>query len=105
MLHLTTENFETKAMNTRLPAIIMFYADWCGKCAMMKPVFEDIEKKYLGRIKFCEVEIDESPGLAEKYQAGIVPTFLFIKDKTLLATLQGIIPQTTFEQRIKKIFL
>lgn len=83
----------------------MFYADWCGKCAMMKPVFEDIEKNHLGRIKFYEVEVDESPALAEKYQADIVPTFLFLKDKTLLATLQGIIPQNTFEQRIKKLLL
>lgn len=105
MLHLTDRNFESETTNTRLPAIIMFYADWCGKCAMMKPVFEDIEKKYLGKIKFYEVEIDESPDTAARYETDIVPTFLFIKNQTHLATLQGIIPQATFEQRIQKLLL
>ena len=63
MLHLTARNFESETTHTHLPVVIMFYANWCGKCAMMKPVFEDIEKKYLGKIKFFEVEIDESPDL------------------------------------------
>ena len=99
MLHLTARNFESETTHTHLPVVIMFYANWCGKCAMMKPVFEDIEKKYLGIIKFFEVEIDA------RYDAGIVPTFLLLKNKTPIATLQGLIPQPTLDQRIQKLLL
>ena len=60
MLHLTAKNFQIEVKDTSLPVVVMFYAIWCGKCAMMKPVVEDIEKKYVGKIKFCEVEIEES---------------------------------------------
>ena len=46
---------------------------------MMKPVVEDIEKKYAGKIKFCEVEIEESAVLAAEYAPEIVPTFVLFK--------------------------
>ena len=67
MLHLTAKNFQIEVKDTSLPVVVMFYAIWCGKCAMMKPVVEDIEKKYAGKIKFCEVEIEESAVLAAEY--------------------------------------
>lgn len=104
MLHLTDKNFESETTKGRLPVIVMFYAAWCGKCAMMKPVIEDIEKKYLGRIKFCEVDIDESPTLAAKYEADIVPTFILFKEKKIIGVLQGIIDQNILEKRLQKLF-
>lgn len=82
MLHLTAKNFQIEVKDTSLPVVVMFYAIWCGKCAMMKPVVEDIEKKYAGKIKFCEVEIEESAVLAAEYAPEIVPTFVLFKDKS-----------------------
>ena len=83
MLHLTTQNFDICRMNhwqfsSDTPAkagpehptlaVVMFYAVWCGKCAMMRPVIEDLEKKYqkkyFGSICFFEVETSESALLA-----------------------------------------
>ncbi len=83
MLHLTTQNFESfrachwsflpmhrrvKARDHPVFAVVMFYAVWCGKCAMMRPIIEDLEKKYQkkysGSIRFFEVETTES-GLLE----------------------------------------
>lgn len=104
MLHLTDKNFEPETTKGHLPVIVMFYASWCGKCAMMKPIIEDIEKKYLGRIKFCETNIDESPGLAAKYEADIVPTFILFKEKKIIGVLQGIIDQNILEKRIQNLF-
>ena len=65
MLHLTAKNFTEEIEKSSLPVVVMFYAAWCGKCAMMKPLVEDIEAKYRRRILFCETEIDESPSLAD----------------------------------------
>ena len=93
MLHLTTQNFDICRMNhwqfsSDTPAkagpehptlaVVMFYAVWCGKCAMMRPVIEDLEKKYqkkyFGSICFFEVETSESALLAAQYQtAGSLP--------------------------------
>lgn len=103
MLHLTAKNFELETKHGQLPVIVMFYASWCGKCAMMKPVFEDIEKKYTGKIKFGEVDIEESEALSAQYKADIVPTFIFFQDKSVAGVLQGIIDQEVFETRMEKI--
>lgn len=104
MLHLTVTNFEIEAKYAHIPVVVMFYAVWCGKCAMMKPVIEDIEKKYRGRIKFCEVEIEESEALAAEYETDIVPTFIFFNRQHIAGVLQGIIDQDVFEERMERIF-
>lgn len=112
MLHLTTQNFDICRMNhwqfssdtptktgSEHPtlAVVMFYAVWCGKCAMMRPVIEDLEKKYqkkyFGSICFFEVETSESALLAAQYQTALLPSFLIFKDREHVATMQGRIPQ------------
>lgn len=82
----------------------MFYAAWCGKCAMMKPLVEDIEAKYRRRILFCETEIDESPSLADKYGADFVPTFVLFQDGRLVEILKGVMEESTFEKYLQKLF-
>ena len=103
MLHLTAKNFQIEVKDTSLPVIVMFYAIWCGKCAMMKPVVEDIEKKYAGKIKFCEVEIEESAVLAAEYAPEIVPTFVLFKDKKAISVMGGMVDEHTFESRMLEI--
>lgn len=104
MLHLTTNNFAMEIKTSPLPVVVMFYAAWCGKCAMMKPLIEDIETAYKNRIKFCEVEVEESPGLTDRFGASIVPTFAFFQEGKLLGELQGVMEDTTFEKHLQKIF-
>ena len=104
MLHLTAGNFDAETKHSPLPVVVMFYAVWCGKCAMMKPIVEEIEPRYRNKVRFCEVEIDESPLLAAKYDADIVPTFVFFQNGRLLGIMQGIIDEVQFEQRLQKIF-
>lgn len=122
MLHLTTQNFDICRMNhwqfsSDTPAktepehptlaVVMFYAVWCGKCAMMRPVIEDLEKKYqkkyFGSICFFEVETSESALLAAQYQTALLPSFLIFKDRELIATMQGMIPQKELDSRLQKL--
>lgn len=104
MLHLTAGNFEKEVKSYRGTVVVMFYASWCGKCAMMKPAVEDIEKRNKNKIKFCEVEIEESGRLAAKYEADIVPAFVIFKNGRVEAVMQGMVDEYAFEQRIQKIF-
>lgn len=122
MLHLTTQNFDICRMNhwqfssdtptkagSEHPtlAVVMFYAVWCGKCAMMRPVIEDLEKKYqkkyFGSICFFEVETSESALLAAQYQTALLPAFLIFKDRELIATMQGMIPQKELDLRLQEL--
>ncbi|MCI8561487.1 MAG: thioredoxin fold domain-containing protein [Dorea sp.] len=104
MFHLTANNFAVEIKTSPLPVVVMFYAAWCGKCAMMKPLIEDIEPAYKNHICFFEVEVDESPELASQYGASIVPTFAFFQKEKLLGELQGVMEDTTFEKHLQRIF-
>lgn len=104
MLHLTAKNFKTEVKESSLPVVVLFYAVWCGKCAMMTPVMEELEEKYYGNIKFCEVDIDESAVLAAEYEADIIPTFVLFQDGTALNTLKGTMSESSFEQALHEIF-
>ena len=103
MLHLTAKKFQIDVKDTSHPVDLKIYAIWCGKCAMMKPVVEDIEKKYAGKIKFCEVEIEESAVLAAEYAPEIVPTFVLFKDKKAVGVISGMVDEHTFESRMLEI--
>lgn len=103
MLQLTASNFQTEVKSTSQPVVVLFYASWCNKCAMMRPVVEDMEKKY-HQIKFCKVDIETSSALAQRYKTDIVPTFVFFLNGQIQASFSGIIDEEVFEQRIKKIF-
>ena len=67
MKHVTTANFPAVIHNSGVPVVVMFYASWCTKCAMMKPIAEEISGKYHAQYLFIEVDIDESPLLAKTY--------------------------------------
>lgn len=104
MLHLTCENFETRIIKDPRPAVVLFYARWCGKCAMTKPMVEDVVERHQRRVRFFEVEIDESPLLADRYGTDIVPTFVFFQNGAAVSTMKGLIGEATLEQRLKEIF-
>lgn len=103
MIHLTAKNFQIETIHSKDTVVVMFYADWCGKCAMMKPIVEMTEKKYNGRIKFCEVEIEESAVLAAEYGADIVPTFVMFKRGEVECIMEGVLSEDVFEERVKEL--
>ena len=104
MLQLTSQTFDLKVLDSPASVIVMFYASWCSKCSMMKPVAEELEHKYRSQIYFYEIDIEQNPALAEKYGADIVPTFIFFQNGIIQGALQGLIEERTFEERLKKIF-
>ena len=78
LLKLTRDNFETEVLNSTLPVLIDFYADWCGPCRMLGPVIDEIAEE-AADFKVGKVNIDEQPELATKYQVMSVPTLVVIK--------------------------
>lgn len=103
MVHVTVRTFQEEVRNSKLPVLVMFYASWCAKCAMEKPVVEDLEKKYGNRIKFCEVEVEESAALAAEFGADIVPTFALLKDGEVEGIMQGVLGEEILEKRVKEL--
>ena len=74
-------DFETKKeweYKGELPAIVDFYADWCGPCKMVSPVLEALSKEYEGKLKVYKVNTDKEPELSAVFGIQSIPSFLFI---------------------------
>jgi thioredoxin 1 len=60
--------------------LLDFYADWCGPCKVMAPVFEEIEKDYAGKVQFKKIDVDVDGATAAQYGVMSIPTFVILKD-------------------------
>lgn len=77
--HLTLDNYEEK-MSSKQPMIIDFFADWCGPCQMMAPVFSTLGKEFSGKMDFLKVDTQTEEGLAMKFGIRGLPTLVVLKD-------------------------
>lgn len=73
--------------------IIDFYADWCGPCQMMKPVFHELEKEYEGKIEFKQIDVEADNATAAKFGVMSIPTFVILKDGKELDRRMGAMPK------------
>ena len=78
-LTFTTENFDAEVLQSDIPVLVDFYADWCGPCKMMAPAVEELAKDFSGTAKVGKLNVDNSPEIAEKYGIMSIPTLLIIK--------------------------
>lgn len=101
---LNADNFENEVLESNMPVIVDFYADWCMPCKVMAPVVNEIEKKYINSIKMGKINIDENPMVALDYRVLSIPTLLFIKDGKVLGRLEEAVTKNVVETKIKKYF-
>lgn len=73
--------------------LIDFYADWCGPCKIMKPVFEQVEKEYEGKVEFKKVDVEAEGEKAAKYGVMSIPTFVIEKDGEEVDRKMGAMPK------------
>ena len=88
----TTENFEAEVLNSNIPVLVDFYADWCGPCKMMMPVVEKMAETYEGKVKVGKVNSDEEGELAQKYNIMSIPSFLVFKNGEVINSAMGAMP-------------
>jgi thioredoxin 1 len=102
MIHVSDENFEQEVLKADKPAIVDFWAPWCGPCRALGPMVEELAAAYKDRIKVAKLNIDDSPLTAEKFGVRSIPTLLLFKDGLLLDTLIGLVPKDKLEDFAKK---
>ncbi|SEH68868.1 MULTISPECIES: thioredoxin [Atopobiaceae] len=99
----TAENFEQEVLNSDIPVLIDFYADWCGPCRSMLPIVESLAQKYEGRVKVGKVNSDEQQELAKAFNVMSIPSFFIVKDGKVIDNLVGRLPQEMLEQKLDAI--
>jgi thioredoxin len=114
-LQMTTQDFKDKVFNYEtekewkylgaLPAIIDFYADWCGPCKMVAPILEDLSQEYEGKIIIYKVNTDAEPELSSVFGIQSIPTILFIGADGEPMMQPGALPKYGFKKIIEEKLL
>jgi thioredoxin 1 len=89
-------------LNTDLPVLVDFWADWCMPCRMMAPVMEELAQAYTGKALFGKVNVDENSQIASRYGIMSIPRFLIFKNGTLVEKIVGAVGRDPLENAIKK---
>lgn len=97
------ENRKDWKYQGELPAIIDFYADWCGPCKMVAPILESLSKEYEGKIQIFKINTDEEQELAAAFGIQSIPSLLFIPMEGQPRMAMGALPKSTFHSAIKSI--
>ena len=90
VLNITEENFNEEVMQSQVPVIIDFYADWCGPCKMMSPVVDEISKELAEKAKVGKINVDENQDLAVQYGVMSIPTIIIFKEGKATKTFVGV---------------
>lgn len=96
----TTANFDKEVLQSEVPVLVDFYADWCGPCKMMAPVVEELAKAYEGKVKIGKCNIDDEMEIAQKYNVMSIPTFIIFKGGEAVDTKVGAMSKDELENKI-----
>lgn len=99
------QNNEEWKYKGKLPAIIDFYAEWCGPCKAVAPTLEQLSEEYDNKVEIYKIDTDKEPELSELFGIQSIPTFLFIPVNGAPMVQRGALPKNAFKQVIDDLLL
>ena len=88
-LHISKDNFNNEVLNSDIPVLIDFWAEWCGPCRMLLPIIEELAVEVTGA-KICKINVDEQPELAAQFKIMTIPTLVVMQNGKISSTSIGV---------------
>ncbi len=102
LIHVNDADFEKEILKSDQPALVDFWAPWCGPCKAIGPIVEDLAGSYAGRVKMAKMNVDDNPKTSAAYGIRSIPTLLLFKGGKVLDTLIGLVSRERLEDFVKK---
>ena len=103
ILEVSDDSFNSEIINTDLPAMVDFWAEWCGPCKMVGPVVEELAAAYKGKIRIAKMDVDKNRKTPAKFGIRNIPTLILFKDGEVVKTIIGAQPKRSLEEELKKL--
>lgn len=101
-LNLTEANFQSEVIDSSVPVLVDFWAEWCGPCRMLAPTIDQIAEQYKGRVKVGKLDTDNNRTAPSKFGISALPTVLVFKNGQVVDKLVGLRGKGDFEQSINR---
>lgn len=103
VLEVTDETFDKEIMQCDVPAMVDFWAEWCGPCKMVGPVVAELAEQYKGKIKIAKMDVDQNRETPARFGIRNIPTLILFKDGEVAQTIIGAYPKGHIEGELKKL--
>jgi thioredoxin 1 len=102
-IHVTDADFEKEVLQSPVPVVVDFWAEWCGPCKMIAPLIDELSKEFEGKAKMVKVDVDNNSATAMKYGIRNIPTLLFFKGGQVVDKQVGVVAKATLADKVNKI--
>ncbi len=103
VFHTTAESFRQDALNSPVPVLVDFYADWCGPCRMLAPTLDKLAGEFAGRARIVKVNIDSDPALASQFNVSSIPSLTFLVDGEIVGQSSGAPPESALRRALNQL--
>ena len=102
VIHLSNGEFETQVLESDLPVLVDFYADWCGPCHAIAPTIDALSNEFEGKVKFVKVDVDANQEVASRYDIMSIPTIMLFENGRVEDSIVGAYPASVYKQHIER---
>ena len=103
IVEIDDSSFDSEIVQSDKPAVVDFWAPWCGPCKAIGPVIEELAKTYGEQIKFTKCNVDDNPVTPGKFGIKAIPTLIFFKEGKVVDQITGMVAKSKLEETIKSI--
>ncbi len=101
-LHVNDENFKKEILESKVPCLVDFWAEWCGPCRRVGPIVEEVATEYGDKFKIAKLNVDEGQKTASAYGVMSIPTLMFFKDGKVSEQIVGAIGKAELKEKIEE---